>query len=190
MSPEPAPSFRPGRRRFLRGVLLGVPAAIALGGPAQALAGMVERRQIALVNTHTGEKLAVEYFSSGSYRDEALASLNRLLRDHRSGDVADIDHRLFDMLHDAAALADREPRFEVISGYRSPHTNAMLNSRSAGVARRSLHMDGRAIDVRMVGYRTDRLRDIALSMQSGGVGYYSRSDFLHLDTGRVRAWSG
>jgi uncharacterized protein YcbK (DUF882 family) len=187
---EAATPFRASRRRFLRGVLMGVPAAVALGGPARALAGIVERREIALVNTHTSERLAIEYFSGGAYRDEALGALNRLLRDHRTGDVNPIDPRLFDVLHDAAVLADREPKFEVISGYRSPHTNAMLNSRSNGVARRSLHMEGKAIDVRLVGYRTDRLRDLALSMQHGGVGYYAKSDFVHLDTGRVRTWSG
>lgn len=185
-----ASPFRVSRRRFLRGVLMGVPAAVALGGPASALAGAIERREIALVNTHTSERLAVEYYSAGTYRDEALAELNHLLRDHRSGDVSSIDPRLFDVLHDAAVLADREPKFEVISGYRSPHTNAMLNARSNGVARRSLHMEGKAIDVRLVGYRTDRLRDLALSLQQGGVGYYAKSDFVHLDTGRVRTWAG
>jgi uncharacterized protein YcbK (DUF882 family) len=187
---DAASPFRVSRRRFLRGVLMGVPAAVALGGPSRALAGAVERRQISLVSTHTGERLAVEYFSGGSYRDQALAALYRLLRDHRSGDVSPIDPRLFDILHDAAVLADREPRFEVISGYRSPGTNAMLNARSSGVARHSLHMEGKAIDVRLVGYRTDRLRDLALSMQAGGVGYYAKSDFVHLDTGRVRTWAG
>lgn len=169
---------------------MGVPAAVALGGPASALAGALERREISLVSTHTGEQLSIEYFSGGSYRDQALAALNRLLRDHRSGDVSPIDPQLFDVLHDAAVLADREPKFEVISGYRSPHTNAMLNARSNGVARRSLHMEGKAIDVRLAGYRTDRLRDLALSLQRGGVGFYAKSDFVHLDTGRVRTWAG
>ncbi len=187
---DAASPFRVSRRRFLRGVLMGVPAAVALGGPASALAGGIERREISLVSTHTGERLSIEYFSGGSYREKALAALDRLLRDHRSGDVSPIDPQLFDVLHDAAVLADREPRFEVISGYRSPHTNAMLNARSNGVARRSLHMDGKAIDVRLVGYRTDRLRDLALSLQRGGVGYYAKSDFVHLDTGRVRTWAG
>lgn len=187
---DAATPFRVSRRRFLRGVLMGVPAAVALGGPARALAGMVERREVSLVSLHTGERLAIEYFGAGQYKPEALAALNQLLRDHRTGDVAEIDPRLFDILHDAAVLADREPRFEVISGYRSPHTNAMLNGRSDGVARRSLHMEGRAIDVRLVGYRTDRLRDLALGLQHGGVGYYRKSDFVHLDTGRVRTWAG
>jgi len=183
-------SIRSSRRRFIRGVLIGVPAAVALAGPARALADSPKTRTITLANTHTGEQAAVEYFRDGDYLPAAFDELNRLLRDHRTGDVADIDPRLFDVLHDAAVLADREPRFEVISGYRSPATNAMLNARSSGVARRSLHMEGRAIDIRLVGYRTDRLRDLALALQAGGVGYYRKSDFVHLDTGRVRTWAG
>jgi uncharacterized protein YcbK (DUF882 family) len=186
---EPAP-FRVARRRFLRGVLLGVPAAVALGGPGSALAAAMDRRAIELVNTHTGESLRTEYFRGGSYSDASLSALNQLLRDFRTGEVAPIDRQLFDLLHDMAALADREPRFEVISGYRSPVTNAQLNARSDGVAKHSLHMEGRAIDVRLQGYRTDRLRDLALSLRSGGVGFYRKSDFVHVDTGRFRTWTG
>ena len=185
---EPVP-FRVSRRGFLRGVLIGVPAAVALGRPGQALAA-VERRRIELINTHTGESLATDFFTGGSYCRESLAAMNRLLRDHRTGEVATIDRNLFDRLHDMAVLADREPRFEVISGYRSPLTNALLNARSSGVARHSLHMEGRAIDVRLRGYRTDRLRDLALSLGAGGVGSYRRSDFVHIDTGRTRTWAG
>lgn len=182
--------FRIARRRFLRGLLIGVPAAVALGGPGRALASIPERRSIAFINTHTGESLAADYFRGGSYCEESLSSLNHLLRDFRTGDVAPIDRHLFDLLHDTAALAGQEARFEVISGYRSPATNAMLNSRSGGVAKRSLHMEGRAIDVRLQGYRTDKLRDLALAMRSGGVGFYRKSDFVHLDTGRFRTWAG
>jgi uncharacterized protein YcbK (DUF882 family) len=187
---DSASPFRVSRRRFLRGVLMGVPAAVALGGPGRALASGLERRDLALASTHTGERIAIEYFCAGSYDDCALAALDYMLRDHRTGESIPIDRGLFDLLHDVAALADREPKFEVISGYRSPHTNAMLNAQSSGVARRSLHMDGKAIDVRLVGYRTDKLRDLALAMRRGGVGYYAKSDFVHLDTGRVRTWSG
>lgn len=185
---EPVP-FRLSRRGFLRGVLIGVPAAVALGGPGQALAA-AERRTIELVNTHTGESLKADFFAGGSYDQASLLAINHLLRDHRTGEVATIDCRLFDRLHDMAVLADREPRFEVISGYRSPLTNAMLNARSDGVARHSLHMEGRALDVRLKGYRTDRLRDLALSLRAGGVGFYRQSDFVHIDTGRVRTWTG
>jgi uncharacterized protein YcbK (DUF882 family) len=182
--------FRVSRRRFLRGVLLGVPAAVALGGPGRVLASTIEERSLEFINTHTGETLKAAYFKAGDYCEDALAGFDRVLRDHRSGEVARIDRALFDLLHDVAALAGKDARFEVISGYRSPATNAMLNARSSGVARRSLHMDGRAIDIRLTGYRTDRLRDLALSLQAGGVGFYRKSDFVHLDTGRVRTWAG
>ena len=183
-------SFRVSRRRFLRGVLMGVPAAVALGGPGRALASALEERSLEFVNTHTGETLKAAFFKAGSYCEDALRGFDHLLRDHRSGDVAPMDRALFDLLHDVAVLAGRDARFEVISGYRSPATNAMLNSRSSGVAKRSLHMDGRAIDVRLTGYRTDRVRDLALSLKAGGVGFYRKSDFVHLDTGRVRTWAG
>jgi uncharacterized protein YcbK (DUF882 family) len=187
---EQAAAFRASRRRFLRGVLLGVPAGLALGGPGRALAAALETRTIELVNTHTGESLQAAYFRDGDYCGESLTALDHLLRDFRSGEVAPIDPRLFDQLHEVAALAGRDARFEVISGYRSPATNAMLNSRSSGVARHSLHMEGRAIDVRLTGLRSERLRDLALSMKGGGVGFYRKSDFVHLDTGRVRTWAG
>ena len=190
LPPQKPSSFRVSRRNFLRGVLIGVPAAVALGGPGRALASSLETRSLELVNTHTGESLKADYFLGGSYCEQSLFALNHLLRDFRTGDVAPIDPQLFDLLHGAAVLAGKEPRFEVISGFRSPATNAMLNERSSGVARRSLHMEGRAIDVRLQGYRTDRLRDLALSMQAGGVGFYRKSDFVHLDTGRVRTWAG
>lgn len=178
------------RRRFLRAVALGVPAVLAVAGPGRALASAFGTRSIELVNTHTGESLVAEYFRDGAYRPESLAALDQLLRDHRSGEVARIDRQLFDQLHDLATLAGRDARFEVISGYRSPATNAMLNARSSGVARRSLHMEGRALDVRLVGCNCGQLRDLAVSMQAGGVGFYGRSDFVHLDTGRVRSWAG
>lgn len=190
LPPQRPSSFRVSRRNFLRGVLVGVPAAVALGGPGRAFASTLETRSLELVNTHTAETLKADYFLGGSYCEQSLFALNHLLRDFRTGDIAPIDPQLFDLLHGVAALAGKEPRFEVISGFRSPATNAMLNGRSSGVAKHSLHMEGRAIDVRLQGYRTDRLRDLALSMQAGGVGFYRKSDFVHLDTGRVRTWAG
>lgn len=191
MLPSQKPSsFRVSRRHFLRGVLVGVPAAVAFGGPGKAFASAFETRSIELVSTHTAESLKVDYFLGGDYCERSLAALDHLLRDFRTGDVSPIDPQLFDLLHGVAVLADREPRFEVISGFRSPATNSMLNQRSSGVAKRSLHMEGRAIDVRLQGYRSDGLRDLALSMQAGGVGFYRKSDFVHLDTGRVRTWAG
>lgn len=186
----PTPTFAASRRRVLR-ALASLPAATLLASaPGRALGNGFERRSIALVNTHTGDELATDYFVGGGYRAESLAALDRLLRDHRTGEVAAMDRRLYDLLHDLAVQAGREPRYEVISGYRSPRTNALLQAGSSGVARHSLHMDGRAIDVRLAGCDTQRLRDLALGLQGGGVGYYRKSDFVHLDTGRVRSWAG
>lgn len=178
-----------GRRRFLRGVLWGVPA-LACATPVRAFAGSLEERQIELISTHTGERLRTCFFRAGDYCRDALSSLAHLLRDHRNGAQAAIDPGLYDILHEVAIAADREPRFEVISGYRSPATNARLHEHSSGVAKRSLHMEGRAIDVRLADYRTAKLRDVAIALRRGGVGYYAKSDFVHLDTGRVRTWAG
>lgn len=179
----------PGRRRFLRGVLWGVPA-LACATPVRALAASLDVRQIELINTHTGEQLRTTFCRAGEYCGDALQSLSHLLRDFRNGQQKAIDPGVFDILHDMAVAADREPRFEVISGYRSPVTNGMLNKNSSGVAKHSLHMDGRAIDVRLPGYSTAKLREVAWSLQRGGVGYYAKSDFVHVDTGRVRTWAG
>lgn len=186
----PLPSVHVSRRRFLRGLVAAVPAALALGGPARALASAVEERRLELLNTHTGEALEASYFRLGAYCEDSLGSLDHLLRDFRTGDVSPIDRGLYDQLHELATLAGCDARFEVISGYRSPATNAMLGARSGGVAKRSLHMDGRALDVRLKGVPTARLSDLALSLQRGGVGYYRKSDFVHIDTGRVRSWAG
>jgi uncharacterized protein YcbK (DUF882 family) len=174
------------RRRFLRGA---VGTAGLLLAPAGAICAQASpTRSLSLVHTHTGETLRTEYFSDGAYQPGGLARIDRLLRDFRSGEIRAIDPRLLDILYRLQVLADRPAAYEVISGYRSPQTNAALHRASAGVAEHSLHMEGRAIDVRMTGFATRRLRDLALSLRSGGVGYYARSDFVHLDTGRPRAW--
>lgn len=171
------------RRQLLQSGV-GVAAAFA-AAPALAVA---ETRSVSLVSTHTGESLAVSYFQAGSYVAPALEQVAKVLRDHRTGDVHPIDPGLLDLLHELQVLADRDDAFQVISGYRSPQTNGMLRSRSGSVATRSLHMDGRAIDIRLTGFSTKKLRELALSMKRGGVGYYAASDFIHVDTGRVRYW--
>jgi uncharacterized protein YcbK (DUF882 family) len=174
------------RRRFLQraagyaGLLL-VPLGAVRAQPSPV-------RSLSLANAHTGEVLSAEYCSGGVYQAGCLAQVNRFLRDFRTQEIHPIDPRLLDILYRLQVLANRAATYEVISGYRSPQTNAALYKASAGVAERSLHMDGRAIDVRMTGFPTRRLRDLALSLRSGGVGYYARSDFVHLDTGRVRSW--
>ena len=185
MSATEAPRdlLSPGRRRFLR-----QSGAALLAAPAAAWARPSERRSLAFVNTHTGETLSCVYFAAGHYDPTALGRVNHFLRDFRTGDVHPIDPGVLDILFALRTRADRDDPFHVISGYRSPRTNALLRSRSHGVSAHSLHMQGRAIDVRLPGYPTRKLREIALGMRRGGVGYYPASDFVHLDTGRVRFW--
>ena len=183
-------SSTPGpRRRFLAGTT-GL-AVAAVGSAWVAPAGAVEPgpRRLAFVHTHTLERVALVYAVGGSYDPAALASLNRFLRDHYTGEVGVLDPSLFDMLHAVrASLGSTEP-YEVISGYRCPATNERLRgSRGGGVARHSLHMEGRAIDVRLPAIALADLRDAAVSLGRGGVGFYLRERFVHLDTGRVRTW--
>ena len=147
-----------------------------------------ERRSLSFIHTHTGERLSSVYFQDGQYRVEELTRINQLLRDFRSGDVHTIDTGVLDILADLRVLADRNEPYEVICGYRSPQTNAALRRHSSGVAEHSLHLQGRAIDVRLPGVPTGRLRELALGMGRGGVGFYPQSDFVHLDNGRVRYW--
>lgn len=170
------------RRRFLQA--FGV-ASLAL--PFAPAVWAATPRSISLYHTHTGEHLSVVYFERGAYVPQALASLNGLLRDFRSGETSVIDPALFDQMA-ALNLAVGTGTFEVISGFRSPETNDMLRHRSNGVAKGSLHLQGRAIDVRLAGRDTRQLRDAAIALRRGGVGYYARSDFVHLDSGRVRSW--
>ncbi|MGA0610863.1 DUF882 domain-containing protein [Caldimonas sp. KR1-144] len=145
-------------------------------------------RELAFSHLHTGERLRVTYFDAGSYVDDALAAVNRLLRDFRSGEVGTIDPRLLDVLHALALGSGTRAPFEVISGYRCRATNEALRRRSDGVASTSLHMSGQAIDIRLADVPLATLRNKALALRAGGVGYYPASDFVHVDTGRVRAW--
>lgn len=154
--------------------------------PARAHAAVP--RAIGFRHLHTGEALTIEYAEGERYLPEALSAVNRLLRDFRTGDIHPIDPGLIDLLHQIARRLDTRHAFEVISGYRSPHTNAALRERSGGVAARSLHMVGQAIDVRVAGVPLATLRAAALDVQGGGVGYYPASNFVHIDTGRVRRW--
>lgn len=187
------------RRRFLRQVagaagallpMVATPPATAFAGAGPAAAGL---RALALHHTHTGERIEQVYAQGERYLPEALGALNHFLRDHYSGIVGRIDPGLFDLLHrvqQVLGAGDRpDARFEVISGYRSPATNQFLRkTRGGGVASRSLHLQGQAIDVRLTGLPLADLRDAALSLKAGGVGYYPREQFVHLDTGRVRRW--
>lgn len=175
------------RRRFLRHTAVAAASALPLARKAQA--GVAPAgRALAMSHTHTHERVALVYAIQQAYVPDALAALNRFLRDHYSGAIAPIDPRLFDLLHEVHAAVGGTQPFEVISGYRSPVTNATLRAtRGGGVARHSLHMEGRAIDVRLPGVPLADLRDAAASLNAGGVGYYP-GQFVHIDTGRVRRW--
>jgi uncharacterized protein YcbK (DUF882 family) len=192
----------PARRGFLRHATrsAGAAALAGLGGaglahaapaaarPAPSSAGAAART-LDMVHTHTGEAIDLVFAVGRDYVQASLAALNRFLRDHYTGDVGPIDPRLFDLLHRVQGMVGGAGRFEVISGYRCPATNDRLRrTGGGGVARRSLHMDGQAIDVRCTGVKLADLRDAALTLRGGGVGYYPREGFVHLDTGRVRAW--
>lgn len=176
--------IRRRRRQLLAGLALSL-ATPLLPATLQAASGP---RHLALRNLHTGERLAVDYHDGIDYLPEARSRIDVLLRDHRAEEVYPIDPGLLDILHELSRIAGSQGRFEVISGYRSPKTNAGLRQRSNGVAKRSLHMQGRAIDIRLTGVATANLRDVAVSLGAGGVGYYARSDFIHVDTGRFRTW--
>jgi uncharacterized protein YcbK (DUF882 family) len=145
-------------------------------------------RKLKLRNLHTGEKIKATYWEDGKYISETMRDVAHLLRDHRTGDKHRIDAGLMDILYDLQLRIGNKKEFHVISGYRSPKTNRMLNSRSKGVAKKSLHMRGRAIDIRLPGTELRHLRKAALSMKAGGVGYYPQANFLHVDTGRFRTW--
>ncbi len=174
----------PARRRFL--TLAGA-AALAVSRWPSAWASSAPR-SLSFVHTHTGEALSTVYFRDGAYDPTALTRVDHLLRDFRTGEIHPIDPGVLDILFGLQVLADRGDAFAVVSGYRSPQTNAALRHHSSGVAEHSLHMQGRAIDIRMPGFSTGKLRELALGMQRGGVGFYPQSDVLHLDTGRVRFW--
>ena len=179
-------SLIPARRRFL----VGGASLLAAGAlPVRARANAPDRRELEFFNTHTHERLDLVYAVGGQYLDGPLGRLNRFLRDHYSGEVGQMDPLLFDQLHQVRALLGADIPYEVISGYRCPQTNARLrHGGGGGVARKSLHMEGRAIDVRLPGVPLAELRDAALSLQAGGVGFYPDQQFVHIDTGRVRRW--
>ena len=169
------------RRRFAQMGLCGA-AAYPL---AASWAATRPEHWIELLNTHTSEVISVVFADAGGFIATALARLEYFLRDFRVAETHPIDTGLYLQL---AQAARREPRFEVISGYRSPATNASLREAGHAVSAHSLHVEGRAIDVRLHGCASSRLRDFALQAAQGGVGFYPREDFVHLDTGRVRAW--
>jgi len=172
------------RRQALAGALSFAGAGL-LGGAAKA---SFAPRSLSLLNLHTGETLKATFFEDGAYVPDALSALNHLLRDFRTGDVHPIAPGLLDLVSTLSATLETKATVQVISGYRSPTTNAALHERSAGVASHSLHLQGMAMDIRVPGVQLAHLRDAALSLGRGGVGFYPTSDFVHVDVGRVRRW--
>lgn len=186
---------RHGRTSQSAVVSLGRRGFLGAGGLAAAMLILPRRahasaspRSLAFRHTHTAERLAVTYAFGDRYLPDALDRVAHFLRDFRNGETHAIDPALLDQLHALTRVTADAATIEVISGYRSPATNQMLHERSRGVATQSLHLEGRAIDIRVAGVRLADLRDAALSLRAGGVGYYPASDFVHVDTGRVRRW--
>ena len=180
------------RREMLRLGSAAFGAAIVSGFPEQALAaiGRDEFKSVAFHNLHTGERLTAEYWARGNYVPDALKAVNHVLRDYRNNEVHFIEPKLLDLLSALQKRLGSAAEVQVISGYRSPATNAAMHARSRGVASHSLHMEGKAIDIRLADVPLARLHSTALDLRAGGVGYYPTLDFVHVDVGRVRRWGG
>jgi uncharacterized protein YcbK (DUF882 family) len=167
-------------------------ACLLLVGPATATTTGEQHgsefRQLSLEHTHTGKSLTVTYYRDGQYQPQALAQLDAFLADFRNGQTAPMDPGVFDILYRLHQRTGSHAPFQIISAYRSPQTNEMLRKSGSGVAKNSQHLLGKAIDIRLADVSSRALYDIALSMQAGGVGFYRESDFVHVDTGRVRHW--
>ena len=172
-------------RRFFTAGLLSLP--FSAPSFAKSLSSR-SPRELAFYHTHTGKELSILYHDGHSHLEPALKEINHFLSDFRTGEVYPIDKGLLDALYVLQQKTGVENSFEIISAYRSPKTNDKLRQKSNGVAKRSLHMQGKAVDIRLRGYNTKALKEQAIAMKVGGVGYYRRSDFIHLDTGRVRYW--
>jgi len=163
-----------------------------LSSPVQvtkAAEAPVQEYRLRLFHTHTGERIDIVYRRGDVYFPDAINRLDQFLRDHRTGDVHQFDARLFDLLHDlTASLGHAGTEIDIICGFRTPWSNEFLRRTSSGVASHSLHMEGEAIDIRIPGISTSELRDAALALHRGGVGFYPKSEFVHVDVGRVRRW--
>jgi uncharacterized protein YcbK (DUF882 family) len=177
------------RRNFLR---LGIAALTAASLPQQIFAASpaptTPKRALAFFNTHTGERLKTTYWQQGQYIGEALSQIDHVLRDHLANETRAIEPRLLDLLFAIRSQMNSLEPFHVISGYRSNSTNAYLRAHSSGVAENSLHTVGQAIDIRLPGRDLRALRKVALDLKAGGVGFYPKSDFVHVDVGSVRYW--
>jgi uncharacterized protein YcbK (DUF882 family) len=175
------------RRAFLKGTAV-LTCAVSLPGLARAAQAPAAERSLRLYNTHTGESLRRVYWAQGQFIPDALHDINKLLRDHRNDKIAEMDPKLIVLLNDVSDKFGDQKVLHIISGYRSPESNAKLAAASGGVAKHSMHMDGKAIDIRLPGANLAQLHKAAMGLRGGGVGYYPDSQFVHMDTGRVRYW--
>jgi uncharacterized protein YcbK (DUF882 family) len=174
------------RRSFIRAGT-GLAASLLLL-PLPSLANSQQERKLSFHNTHTGENTSAVYWAEGNYLTAGKQEIDEILRDHRTGEIYPIDTDLLDLLYLLKAEVQGRRAFEIISGYRSPATNAALRKNSTGVAKRSYHMQGKAIDIRLPGCELKDLHSAALAMRAGGVGYYPGSNFIHVDVGPYRSW--
>jgi len=157
--------------------------------PANAATPAVQEYRLRLFHTHTNERIDIVYKTGDVYSPEAIDRLDRFLRDHRTGDVRQLDPRLFDLLHDLTdSVGEPDTEINIVCGYRTPWSNEFLRRTTVGVASHSLHMEGEAIDIRIPGVPTAKLRNAALALHRGGVGFYPKSQFVHVDVGRIREW--
>ncbi len=179
------------RRDVLKSGLIALTVPLisqTIASPAFAFGSWGGSKHISFRNQHTGESFSGTYKVGDKYLPEALQQINYVLRDFRTGDVYPMDPKVIDLICSLHRKSGCSRPFEILSGYRSPKTNAMLRSVSDGVAKNSLHMKGQAIDLRLPDYSLAQLRRVAVSMKAGGVGYYPGSDFVHVDIGKIRAW--
>ncbi len=185
--PKPINSTKFARRKILK-CGIAIAATSAFSNIIHASTDSSSERTLEFVNLHTDEKLRSTYWSNGEYDTASLSEINYILRDHRVDEVHEIDTNLLEMLHTLHTATGSNSPFHVISAYRSPQTNAKLRTQTTGVAKKSLHMQGMAIDIRIPDVELKHLRNAALSLQAGGVGYYAKSNFLHIDMGKPRSW--
>ena len=167
-----------------------IPAYARVAAPAPIGIKQTNCRTLVVQCVRSGERVTADYWVEGRYIDDEMARINKALRDVRTGEVHAIDRKLLDLVHRLGRDVDARSGIQVISGYRSPATNAMLNKKSSGVAEKSLHMKGQAIDLLVPGRPLKQVHDAALKLGLGGVGFYPKSNFVHVDTGRVRRWMG
>lgn len=178
------------RRSFLKSsaLLATVLSVPAIGRAATVAGGMPHERTLRMYNTHTGESLKSVFWAEGKFMPDAMNDINKLLRDHRNNQIAQIDPKLLFLLDQVSTQVGSNSVVHIISGYRSPESNKLLHENTNGVARHSMHLEGKAIDVRIPGRDLAALHKAALHAGGGGVGYYPESQFVHLDTGRLRHW--